>query len=124
MRCRRSKWMASPIIWPTTSPASDEHPGDDMISALTRVHYPPLDRKLTDDEVYGIIYFMVLGGLETTQYALEEEAQLLCDQPALFAALKANPARSAPSPRRPCACARPPRACRPASPRATKSSRV
>jgi cytochrome P450 len=67
------------------------HPEDDMISALTQVHYRALDRKLTDDEVYGIIYFMVLGGLETTQYALEEEAQLLCDDPGLFAAVKADP---------------------------------
>ena len=61
-----------------------------MISALTQIHYQALDRKLTDEEVYGIIYFMVLGGLETTQYALEEEAQLLCDQPALFDIIKAD----------------------------------
>jgi len=66
-------------------------PGDDMISALTTIHYQALDRKLTDDEIYGIVYFMVLGGLETTQYALEEQAQLLCEQPELFATLKRNP---------------------------------
>jgi cytochrome P450 len=66
-------------------------PEDDMISALTQIHYRALDRKLTDDEVYGIIYFMVLGGLETTQYALEEEAQLLCDDPGLFLTLRTNP---------------------------------
>ena len=66
-------------------------PKDDMISALTQIHYKALDRKLTDDEVIGIVYLMVLGGLETTQYALEEEAQLLCDQPDLFPILKANP---------------------------------
>ena len=65
-------------------------PQDDMISALTQIRYKALDRKLTDDEIYGIIYFMVLGGLETTQYALEEEAQLLCDAPELFATLKHN----------------------------------
>jgi len=29
--------------------------------------------------------------LETTQYALEEQAQLLCEQPELFATLKRNP---------------------------------
>lgn len=68
-------------------------PQDDMISALTQVHYRALDRRLTDDEVYGIVYFMVLGGLETTQYALEEQAQLLCDDRALFAALKSDPGR-------------------------------
>jgi cytochrome P450 len=67
------------------------NPQDDMISALTQIHYQALDRKLTDEEVYGIIYFMVLGGLETTQYALEEEAQLLCDQPELFDVIKASP---------------------------------
>ncbi len=68
-----------------------KHPRDDMISALTQIRYTALNRKLTDEEVYGIVYFMVLGGLETTQYALEEEAQLLCDQPELFATIKANP---------------------------------
>lgn len=69
------------------------NPQDDMISDLTQVHYQALDRKLTDDEVYGIVYFMVLGGLETTQYALEQQAQLLCDQPELFARLKTDPGK-------------------------------
>lgn len=69
------------------------NPQDDMISDLTQIHYQALDRKLTDDEVYGIVYFMVLGGLETTQYALEQQAQLLCDQPELFATLKSNPGK-------------------------------
>lgn len=69
------------------------NPQDDMISALTQIHYQALDRKLTDEEVYGIIYFMILGGLETTQYALEEEAQLLCEQAGLFDTLKTNPGK-------------------------------
>ena len=34
---------------------------------------------------------MVLGGLETTQYALEQQAQLICDRPGLFEALQADP---------------------------------
>ena len=67
------------------------NPGDDMISALTTVRYQALDRLLTDAEIAGIVYLMVLGGLETTQYALEEGAQLLCDDPALFARLKDQP---------------------------------
>ncbi|MGB1139999.1 MAG: cytochrome P450 [Halioglobus sp.] len=67
------------------------NPGDDMISALTGIHYKALDRRLTDDEIYGIIYFMILGGLETTQYAIEEQAQLICEQPGLFAKLKVDP---------------------------------
>ena len=36
------------------------------------------------------MYAMVLGGLETTQYALEEQAQLLCDDPALFRELRTD----------------------------------
>lgn len=61
-----------------------DHPADDMISFLTDVKYKALGRKLTDIEIAGIVYAMVLGGLETTQYALEEQAQLLCDDPSLF----------------------------------------
>ncbi|MEP5765560.1 MAG: cytochrome P450 [Halieaceae bacterium] len=68
-------------------------PQDDMISALTQIHYQALDRKLSDEEVYGIIYFMILGGLETTQYALEEEAQLLCEQAGLFSTIKSDSKR-------------------------------
>jgi cytochrome P450 len=33
---------------------------------------------------------MVIGGLETTQYAICEQAQLLCETPGLFARLKAD----------------------------------
>lgn len=66
------------------------NPGEDMISFLTQVHYEALDRKLTDDEIDGIVYAMVIGGLETTQYALVEQAQLLIERPGLFAKLKAD----------------------------------
>ncbi|MGH6787833.1 MAG: cytochrome P450, partial [Novosphingobium sp.] len=65
-------------------------PRDDMISFLTRVTYKALDRKLGDDEINGIVYAMVIGGLETTQYALEEQAQLVCETPGLFGRLKRN----------------------------------
>lgn len=68
--------------------AKRRQPCDDMISFLTQVEYSPLGRKLTDDEINGIVYFMVLGGLETTQYALEEQAQLLCEDPQLMAELR------------------------------------
>jgi cytochrome P450 len=61
-----------------------ENPQDDMISFLTEVTYKALGRKLTDMEINGIVYAMVIGGLETTQYALEEQAQLLCEHPAVF----------------------------------------
>ena len=66
------------------------NPGDDMISFLTQVEYEALGRKLTDIEINGVVYAMVLGGLETTQYALEEQAQLLCEQPEVFARLKSD----------------------------------
>jgi cytochrome P450 len=65
-------------------------PRDDMISFLTQITYRALNRKLTDDEINGIVYAMVIGGLETTQYAIAEQAQLLCDRPGLFAKLKAD----------------------------------
>ncbi len=63
-------------------------PEDDMISFLTEVTYQALHRKLTDDEICGIVYAMVLGGLETTQYALEEQAQLLCETEGLYNSLR------------------------------------
>lgn len=63
-------------------------PGDDMISFLTQVEYEALGRKLTDMEINGVVYAMVIGGLETTQYALEEGAQLLCEREGVFAAIR------------------------------------
>jgi cytochrome P450 len=65
-------------------------PADDMTTFLTQVTYSPLGRKLDDTEIHGVVYAMLLGGLETTQYALEEEAQLLCDDPALFDTLRGD----------------------------------
>lgn len=65
-----------------------DHPQDDMISFLTQVEYTPLGRKLTDDEINGVVYAMVIGGLETTQYALAEQAQLVCERPGLFGQLR------------------------------------
>ncbi len=66
------------------------NPKDDMISWLTQVTYSPLNRKLTDLEINGIVYAMLIGGLETTQYALDEQAQLICERPQLWTALKAD----------------------------------
>ena len=67
------------------------NPQDDMISWLSEVTYQPLERKLTDIEIIGVIYAMHLGGLETTQYAIAEQAQLLCETPGLFETLKSDP---------------------------------
>ncbi len=63
-------------------------PKDDMITFLTQVTYQALGRKLTDVEVNGIVYAMVIGGLETTQYAIEEQAQLLCERQGVFGDIK------------------------------------
>ncbi|MEP2990235.1 MAG: cytochrome P450 [Parasphingorhabdus sp.] len=66
------------------------NPKNDMISFLTQVHYHALDRKLSDEEINGVVYAMVIGGLETTQYAIAEQAQLICERPGLFQKLKAD----------------------------------
>ena len=68
--------------------AKRRDPQDDMVSFLCDVHYEALDRKLTDLEIAGIVHAMIIGALETTQYALEEQAQLLCEQPDLFQLLR------------------------------------
>ncbi len=68
-------------------------PQDDMVSFLCDVHYEALDRTLTDLEIAGIVHAMILGGLETTQYALEEQAQLLCEHPGTFERLRDDRAK-------------------------------
>ena len=68
--------------------AKRQDPQDDMVSFLCEVHYEALDRKLTDLEIAGIVHAMIIGGLETTQYALEEQAQLLCENPGTFEQLR------------------------------------
>ena len=70
--------------------AKRQDPQDDMVTFLCNAHYDVLDRKLTDLEIAGIVHAMILGGLETTQYALEEQVQLLCENPGTFEALRAD----------------------------------
>ena len=70
-----------------------QDPRDDMVSFLCGVHYQALDRKLTDIEIAGIVHAMILGGLETTQYAMEEQAQLLCEHPGMFEQLRQDRSR-------------------------------
>ena len=65
-------------------------PKDDMISFLTQVTYSALDRTLSDIEINGIVYAMVIGGLETTQYAIAEQAQLLCENDGIWNTLDAD----------------------------------
>lgn len=73
--------------------AKRSDPQDDMVSFLCEVHYEALDRKLTDIEIAGIVHAMIIGGLETTQYALEEQAQLLCENPETFDVLRTDRAK-------------------------------
>ena len=63
-------------------------PQDDMVSFLCEVQYEALGRPLTDLEIAGIVHAMIIGGLETTPYAVEEQAQLLCERPGLFEQLR------------------------------------
>jgi len=69
------------------------HPQDDMVSFLGEVEYEPLGRQLTDLEIAGIVHAMIIGGLETTQYALEEQAQLICEHPGTFEQLRMDRAK-------------------------------
>ena len=64
--------------------AKRSNPQDDMVSFLCDVHYKALDSKLTDLEIAGIVHAMIIGALETTQYAIEEQAQMLCENDGLF----------------------------------------
>lgn len=68
--------------------AKRRDPQDDMVSFLCEVTYEALGRPLTDLEIAGIVHAMIIGGLETTQYAIEEQAQLLCERPGLFEQLR------------------------------------
>ena len=70
--------------------AKRQDPQDDMVSFLCDVHYEALDRKLSDIEIAGIVHAMIIGGLETTQYAIEEQAQLICEHPGLFEQLRGD----------------------------------
>ncbi len=70
-----------------------QDPQDDMTSFLTQVTYKAMNRKLTDNEVIGVLFGMHIGGLETTQYAIAAEAQLLAEKPQIFRELKADPSK-------------------------------
>ena len=65
-----------------------KNPKEDMISFLTNVVYEPFDRKLTDIEIVGVAYAMIIGGLETTQYAIAHQAQILIENHDLYIELK------------------------------------
>jgi cytochrome P450 len=70
--------------------ARRKQPQEDMITHLTQVEYSPLQRKLRDGEINGIVYAMVIGGLETTQYALAEQIQLLVEREGVWDEIKSD----------------------------------
>ena len=67
-----------------------KRPTEDMISFLTQVEYSPLGRRLRNGEINGIVYAMVIGGLETTQYALAEQVQLLIERDGVWDEIRAD----------------------------------
>ena len=67
-----------------------KNPAEDMISFLTQVEYSPIQRKLNDLEVNSVVYNMVIGGLETTQYALSEQIQLLIESAGFWNEIQAD----------------------------------
>ena len=67
-----------------------KNPKEDMISFLTEVTYEPFDRKLTDHEIVGVAYAMIIGGLETTQYAIAHQMRMLIEDPVLYNSLSNN----------------------------------
>ena len=65
-------------------------PQDDMISFLAHTVYEPLARKLTAQEIEGVVHAMTIGALETTPYGLSEQMVMMCRDPALFRKVKAD----------------------------------
>jgi cytochrome P450 len=63
-------------------------PGDDLISDLLRARVD--GDSLTERELMGFCFLLLLGGLETTVYMLGNIAVMLADRPELWARLKAD----------------------------------
>ena len=72
-------------------------PKNDIISHLTQVAFFDVElgreRPLTDTEIIGITDHLLIGGNETTTFALANGLWLLFRNPAAYAALQADPAR-------------------------------
>ncbi len=72
-------------------------PHDDILSHLTQVSFYDVDtdthRKLTDPEIIGLTDHLLIGGNETTTFALSNGLWLGFRHPTLFDALRREPAR-------------------------------
>ena len=74
-----------------------KQPGDDILSHLLQVEMKDADtgerRKLTDTEIIGITDHLLIGGNETTAFAIANGLWLLFRHPEMEAALRADPAK-------------------------------
>ena len=74
-----------------------KQPGDDILSHLLQVEMEDAEtgehRKLTDTEIIGITDHLLIGGNETTAFAIANGLWLLFRHPEMEAALRADPAR-------------------------------
>lgn len=74
-----------------------KQPGDDILSHLLQVEMEDADtgerRKLTDTEIIGITDHLLIGGNETTAFAIANGLWLLFRHPEMEAALRADPAK-------------------------------
>ncbi|MCZ0945195.1 MAG: cytochrome P450 [Gammaproteobacteria bacterium] len=74
-----------------------KQPGDDILSHLLQVEMADAEtgehRKLTDTEIIGITDHLLIGGNETTAFAIANGLWLLFRHPEMQAALRADPAR-------------------------------
>ena len=72
-------------------------PGDDILSHLLQVEMEDADtgerRKLTDTEIIGITDHLLIGGNETTAFAIANGLWLLFRHPEMEAALRTDPAK-------------------------------
>ena len=73
------------------------NPKDDIITRLTRIEYEDVElghsRPLSDTEIIGITDHLLIGGNETTTFALANGLWLLFRNPDVYAALKADRSR-------------------------------
>jgi hypothetical protein len=72
-----------------------ETPGDDLVSALLASE---LDgARLTDDQVLGFCFNLIVGGIETTSNLVASGMVLLQEHPAVYHLLATDPTRIAPA---------------------------
>jgi cytochrome P450 len=65
-------------------------PGDDMVSDLLRARVE--GEALSDKELMGFLFLLLVAGVETTAHLLSHSAVMLRDKPELMARLRAEPA--------------------------------